>query len=148
MHSKFQIIAFVLSLSLMLFILHLVRKERLREEFALLWLSAGICLFVMSQWNGLLRKIAVIAGVAYPPSLLFSIGIVFAVFILLMHTYVLSKLVNQTRDLAQNLAVLEWHLQQIEKHLPNRDKKDMDPAEGCTTSQEAVQGSPSAAFPS
>ena len=47
---KFQIIIGILSLILLLITFELIRKERLREEYSILWLFTGGVTLVLSFW--------------------------------------------------------------------------------------------------
>lgn len=117
MPAKVQALAVLASLGLLTTIVYLIRKGRLREEHALLWLLTGFCILVLSAWRGSLTSIARLLDIGYAPSLLFAVGMVFTLLILLAHTAVLSRLVGHTRDLAQHLSILEWQVQQLEQQL-------------------------------
>ena len=41
----------IASLVLVLFVLELIRKRRLRERYAMLWLATGVVLLVLSLWR-------------------------------------------------------------------------------------------------
>ncbi|MFQ5854513.1 MAG: DUF2304 domain-containing protein [Anaerolineae bacterium] len=135
MPPKVQTLAIVASLGLLVFILHLIRKARLREEHALLWLLAGFCILILSAWRGSLTAIARLLDIGYAPSLLFAVGMVFTLLILLAHTAVLSNLSSHTRDLAQHLSILEWQIQHLEEQLGQKveegARNDSQPTEAC-----------------
>ncbi|MBS1251537.1 MAG: hypothetical protein MAG451_00570 [Anaerolineales bacterium] len=117
MPPKVQALAVLSSLGLLVFILYLIRKGRLREEHALLWLMTGFSIFVLSAWRGSLTAIARMLDIGYAPSLLFAVGFVFTLLILLAQTAVMSRLTSHTRDLAQELSLLEWQVQNLEARL-------------------------------
>jgi hypothetical protein len=117
MPPEVQAFAVLASLGLLTFILYLIRKGRLREEHALLWLMAGACILILSAWRGSLTTIARLLNIGYAPSLLFAVGMVFSLLILLAHTAALSNLTSHTRDLAQHISILEWQIQQLEEQL-------------------------------
>jgi hypothetical protein len=113
MPPKVQALAVAASLTLLVLILYLVRKGRLREEYALLWLMAGFSILVLSAWRGSLTAIARMLDIGYAPSLLFAVGLVFTLMILLAQTAVISRLASHTRDLAQELSILQWQVEQL-----------------------------------
>ncbi len=117
MPPKVQALAILSSLGLLVFILYLIRKGRLREEHALLWLMTGSSIFILSAWRGSLTAIASMLDIGYAPSLLFAVGFVFTLLILLAQTAVMSRLTSHTRDLAQELSLLEWQVQNLEARL-------------------------------
>jgi hypothetical protein len=101
----------VASLALIAVILELIRRRRLRERYALLWLLTGLVLLGLSAWRDGLNTIAGWAGVeTYPPAVLFAIGTLFILLVLLHYSTVISKLADQNTVLAQRLALLEAEL--------------------------------------
>jgi hypothetical protein len=99
------------SVLLVLVVLELIRKRRLRERYALLWLATGIILLVLSLWRSGLNTIAGWLGVkGYPPAVLFAVATLFILLVLLDYSTVISKLADQNTILAQRLALLEEKL--------------------------------------
>jgi len=106
----------VASVLLVLVVLELIRKRRLKERYALLWLLTGIALLVLSVWRGGLNTIAGWLGVeTYPPAVLFAVATFFILLVLLDYSTVISKLVDQNVILAQRLAILEEKLNEREE---------------------------------
>ena len=98
----------VASILMVLVVLELIRKRRLKERYALLWLATGIALLVLSLWRSGLNTIAGWLGVqTYPPAVLFAVATFFIFLVLLDYSTVISKLVDQNVTLAQRLAILE-----------------------------------------
>ena len=101
----------IASVLLVLVVLELIRKRRLKERYALLWLATGIVLLVLSLWRSGLNTIAGWLGVeTYPPAVLFAVATFFILLVLLDYSTVISKLVDQNVTLAQRLAILEEKL--------------------------------------
>ena len=99
------------SFSLVLVVLDLIRRHRLRERYALLWLVTGIVLTALSAWRAGLNTIAGWVGVrGYPPAVLFAVGLLFVLAVLLHYSTVISRLTDQNVLLAQRLALLEEEL--------------------------------------
>ena len=96
------------SLALVLVVLDLIRRRRLRERYALLWLATGLVLAALSIWRDGLNTIAGWLGVrGYPPAVLFAVAILFIIAVLLHYSTVISRLSDQNVLLAQKLALLE-----------------------------------------
>jgi hypothetical protein len=101
----------VASFTLVLIVLDLIRRHRLQERYALLWLVTGLVLTALSAWRGGLNTIAGWFGVrSYPPAVLFAVGILFIIAVLLHYSTVISRLSGQNVLLAQKLALLEQEL--------------------------------------
>lgn len=104
---RISILAAIASVVLLLVILELIRRRRLREKYAILWLATGVVLLVLSLWRDGLNTIAGWAGVSYAPAILFAVGALFVLVVLLHYSTVISKLADQNTILAQKLALLE-----------------------------------------
>jgi hypothetical protein len=105
------IVGVVASLALIAVIFELIRRRRLRERYALLWLLTGLVLLALSAWRDGLNTIAGWLGVTqYPPAVLFASGTLFIILVLLHYSTVISKLADQNTILAQRIALLEARL--------------------------------------
>lgn len=107
MQSRIQIAAIALSLVVLVGVFELVRRRRLRERYALLWMAAALLLLVLAIWKHLLFTIAKAVGIATPSNALFVIAFAFVILLLLHFSVSVSRLADQTRVLAQRLALLE-----------------------------------------
>lgn len=105
--AKIQIIAITVSLLFLLYIVRLIIKGKLREEYSIVWIACTVLLIVFSFWRNGLEVMAHLVGVYEAPNLVFT-GAIFAVFIYLLHlSVVVSKLHNQNKQLAQEIALLK-----------------------------------------
>jgi hypothetical protein len=112
---KPQRIAVVVTLLFLILVIDLVRRRRLVERYALLWISAALVLVILALWNGALNWIADRLGILSPPNALFLIG-VGALFVLALHFSVaFSRLSEETKILAQELARLDREQRRIRK---------------------------------
>jgi cell division protein FtsW (lipid II flippase) len=112
-----SILGALASFALVLVVLELIRRRRLRERYALLWLVTGVVLTALSAWRDGLNTIAGWLGVTgYPPAVLFAVGLLFVIAVLLHYSTVISKLSDQNVILAQRVALLEQRLH--ERRLP------------------------------
>jgi hypothetical protein len=117
MESRIQIVAIVVAGGLLGVILELVRRRRLMERYALLWLCAGLVLLGFSIWRHGLEVFADMVGVAYAPSALFLVALGFILLLLLHFSLVISRLADQTKVLAQRLGLLQHELEQARAEL-------------------------------
>lgn len=114
MHTRVQIASIAFALLLFVGVFELVRRGRLRERYALLWLAAGLVLLVLAVWQHLLSTVAKAVGIYYPPNAFFVIAFGFVLLLLLHFSTAVSRLADQTRLLAQRLALLEERVQAAE----------------------------------
>lgn len=107
METRIQIVAIIASAGLLLIVLELVRRKRFLERYALLWLFSGVVLLGLAIWRDFLSTLSDAVGIAYPPNALFLIAFGFVLVLLLHFSVAVSKLSDQTKVLAQRLALLE-----------------------------------------
>ncbi len=107
MDVHLQAVAIAGTVGLLLFVLELVRRRRLQERYALVWLLVTSVLIALSAWSGLLDGAAQVIGISYPPSALFVIAFGFVILLLLHFSVAVSRLTDQSKVLAQRLALLE-----------------------------------------
>lgn len=115
MVDRAMIFGLVGSIGALLFVLELVRRRRLREEYSLLWLATALVLLILSVSRPLLDVLASAIGIFYPPSALFVVAVVFVLFILLHFSTVITRLSQENKDVAQRLALLQHELEQVRR---------------------------------
>ncbi len=104
-------LAIAVTLALLLLVFELVRRKRLSERYAILWLLAAATLFVLAAWKGLLTTLSHDVGISYPPSALFAVAIGLIAMILLHFSLAVSRLSDQNKILAQRLALLQQRIE-------------------------------------
>lgn len=107
MDLRIQLFATAASALLLFVIFELVRRRRLMERYALLWLFSGLVLLGLAIWRDVLEIVAEAIGVFYPPSALFIVAFGFVLLLLLHFSVVVSRLSDQNKLLSQRLALLE-----------------------------------------
>jgi hypothetical protein len=105
-------LAVAVTLALLLLVFELVRRRRLSERYAILWLLAAATLFVLAAWKGLLTSLSHDVGISYPPSALFAVAIGLIAMILLHFSLAVSRLSDQNKILAQRLGLLQQRLEE------------------------------------
>jgi hypothetical protein len=115
MDTRIQILAILVSGALLLIVLEMVRRKAFLERYALLWLLSAVVLLALSVWRGLLESLAELIGIAYPPNALFLVAFGVVLVLLLHFSLAVSKLSDQTKVLAQRLALLEQRQSEAEQ---------------------------------
>jgi hypothetical protein len=105
--KQIQIIAFLAAITMFVCILELIRRRKLKERFAILWLFAAIILIIFSLWGRLLEILAKIMGIYYPPLVLIPIIILIAVVLFIYFSIIVSDQSEKIKTLAQKIALLE-----------------------------------------
>lgn len=104
--DRAQFVAIIGSALLFFFVLELLRRRRLAEPYAILWLVASVVLLVLSVWNQLLSEVAEAVGITTPANALFAVAFGFILVLLLSFSVVISRLSRENKLLAQELARL------------------------------------------
>jgi hypothetical protein len=108
---RVSILGAVAAIVLLAIVFELIRRRRLRERYALLWLLTGLVMLALSLWRDGLNTIAGWLGVTeYPPAVLFAAATLFIIVVLLHYSTVISKLADRNTILAQRVALLEERL--------------------------------------
>jgi hypothetical protein len=113
--TRVQIFAIAGSALLLFFVLELVRRRRLGEPYAILWLLAAFVLLILSIFDGLLDDLADLVGIRTPANALFVVGFGFILVLLLSFSSVVSRLSRENKLLAQELARLNREREAPEK---------------------------------
>jgi len=101
--------AFAIATSAIVFllILELIRRRRVREEYAWLWLCTGVLMILLVTWPALLRLITRLIGAAAPLTTLLIFSTIFLLAVAVHYSVIISKLTTQVKNLAQELALLK-----------------------------------------
>jgi hypothetical protein len=129
MVDRAMIFGLAASVGALIFVLELVRQRRLREEYSLLWLATAGVLMVLSVSRPLLDVLASAIGIFYPPSALFVVAMIFVLFILLHFSTVITRLSQESKDVAQQVALLRYELAQARQQLANQQRDDSQDAD-------------------
>ena len=115
MPAKAQLISIVASFCFLAYIASLIIRGRLRVEYSIVWIVSSFILILFSFWRSGLELLAGWLGVYAGINLAFA-GAIFAVFIYLLHlSIVASRLHDQNRSLAQQIALLKEKLRSHKK---------------------------------
>ncbi|MBM4276269.1 MAG: DUF2304 domain-containing protein [Deltaproteobacteria bacterium] len=116
---KIQIIIGGLSMILLLVTLELIRRKRLREEYALLWLFTGAVVLLFSLWPEffLSQFFVRMTGIFYLSAVVL-ISFSFLLLIVLHFSVVISTLTDRNKELAQRHALLELEFNEFKKQYP------------------------------
>ena len=117
MELRLQIVSIGATLALFLLVFELVRRRRLMERYALLWLFSTVVLLGLAVWKHLLEEVASAIGIFYAPSALFVVAFGFILAILLHFSLVISRMADQTKVLAQRVGLLQQRLDLAEARI-------------------------------
>jgi hypothetical protein len=111
--AQTRIVAAVIALVFMLMILELIRRDRLQERYAVIWLLAGAGMLAGAAFPGLLELVANIMGVRDTNVALFSIVLLLLLGLALNFSVLMSRQADQITRLAQELALEKARAQRL-----------------------------------
>ena len=106
MNLHMRIISLTVSLLFVAYVVWLVRNRKLRETDSIVWILAGLAIFVLAVWVRPLVLLTNLIGAKFPVSTLFFSGLVFLTFISLWITTRISALSEEVKELAQKVTLL------------------------------------------
>jgi hypothetical protein len=112
--TRLQIISVLAMLGLFVLVFELVRRRRLMERYALLWLFSSATLLALACWGDLLRSFADTVGIYYAPSALFAVALSLVLVLLLHFSLVISRLADQSKVLAQRVGMLQQQVYELQ----------------------------------
>ena len=105
MNIRVQIVVGVIIILALFVIVNMIREKELELRYALTWLGVGIV--VLDCFPQAITWLAVKAGVANPINMLFFLGFCFSLVIIFVLTIAVSRMSNQVKKLAQEVALFE-----------------------------------------
>ncbi|CCH56889.1 hypothetical protein BN8_06279 [Fibrisoma limi BUZ 3] len=121
---KIQLISIIGTVLFMVYIIRLIVRGRLREEYAIIWIICTLVLLTLSFWRRGLETIALELGVYYPPSLLFLFAIGAIVCFLVHLSVVNSKMQHNIKELTQELALIRHELNELKRSATTDSEAD------------------------
>jgi hypothetical protein len=100
------VFAAITSVVVFLLLIELVRRRRLREEYAWLWLLTGAAMVVLVAWYRLLVFVTWVIGAVTPLTTLVIFSLLFLLAIVVHYSLIISRLTVQVKNLAQEIAIL------------------------------------------
>jgi hypothetical protein len=88
-------------------IFYLVRKRRLREDYALIWIACALAMLGVVWFYQALVLATDLIGARTPTTTLFLFTFIFVLLLCLKFSISLSRLKTQVKELSQKLALLE-----------------------------------------
>lgn len=116
--TRAELFCLVGGVALLTMIVELIRKRRLKEEYALLWIFAAIAVMVLSFERTILHRSAKLLGIYYPPVLLAIVAGFFGLLLAIHYSLVISRLSGENRVLAQDVALLKLELAELKRQAP------------------------------
>lgn len=109
----------------------MLRRQRLREKYALIWVVVALSTVILVIFPGLLTRAADLLGVQVPANLLFFAASMLLLLLSIQFSYEIGRLEDRTRTLAEEIALLTLKLDGLatdEVPRPRREAEGDDDA--------------------
>ncbi len=120
-----KISTFLLSVFLLVWIISLVRRRLLIEEYSFLWICIAGIFLVLSFFHPIMDKVAHWMGIDYGPSALFLFLNVVTIFILIHVSIQLSDYKSKKRLLAQEIALLRDKVEELSHKMSTHESSNL-----------------------
>lgn len=128
LYGSHRIALLVMSVALLVLVLELVRRNLLRERYALLWLGTSLVGLVVGLFPDLIVRFSNWMRFQYLTALFF-LTFMFVLALVLAFSVVLSRQSERNRRLAQEVALLHHRVKRLERRRSGRLGEGEDDAE-------------------
>lgn len=125
-----NVAAFVLALAIVGLVVEMLRRKKLREKYAIWWLVVGIATLILAAFPQLLDVVARAVGIQLPSNLLFILSILMLLGVSLHLSWEISVVEDETRALAEEVAILRVQIENMTEQLPAVQKSKIENTEG------------------
>lgn len=105
--------AFLLALVIVALVFEMLRRKKLREKYAALWLIVGVATLILAAFPYLLNIVAGVVGIQVPSNLLFAMSILMLLGVCLHLSWEISVVEDETRSLAEEVAILRAQFESL-----------------------------------
>jgi len=112
-----KLITFILSAVIFVFVVNLIRKEKLTFKYAFTWMIVCILGMLFSTFDQLLFRISDLIGFTLPSNFIFFSLLSALVFLMLLFTIFLCQQNDRNDKIAQKVGMLENQLEDIKKKI-------------------------------
>jgi len=115
------VLAIIGSILFLIFIIELIRKRKIKEEYGLLWIFFSLVFIVISLWRQGLEVLSRLLGIFYAPAAFLLILIVAMLLILIQYSLVISRLSEHYKALNQQMGILRLELKELNDRVAHLD---------------------------
>ncbi|MBO6158949.1 MAG: DUF2304 domain-containing protein [Firmicutes bacterium] len=115
MNPKLQIFLILVIAAFFVALVILLKKKKLSLRYTLLWLLADLVLLVLAIFPDLINWFTRQVGIVSPVNAVFAVEAIFVLVIMLSLTGIVSQENRKIRKLAQENAILEKRVRDLEK---------------------------------
>lgn len=115
MYIEQKVFAILAASALIILIAVLIRRRKLREEYALLWLATGIGILILVIGYPILIWLSKLIGAVAPTTTLFLFALLFLILISIHFSVKFTKLSDQMQSVITEMSFLRKELEELKK---------------------------------
>lgn len=101
----------IVVVAILIYVFEMLRRQKLREKYAVLWIIIGIGTLVLSAFPQLLSGASRLLGIQIPANLLFIMTLVLLVGVCLHLSHEQSQAEDEVRILAEEIAIIRAEIE-------------------------------------
>ena len=117
MDISLKIFSFIVILFYFIVVLGFLRKKKFDLKYSLLWLLAGIIMFLVVAFPNFIIWVTGKMGIKVASNGIFAICILLEIINMISMTAALSDFANRIKILTQNIAILENRIRKLEEQI-------------------------------
>ncbi|GAA1801688.1 DUF2304 domain-containing protein [Planosporangium flavigriseum] len=120
---KLTVLTVIVGLLLLVVIFELLRRRQLREKYAVLWIAVGLSVVPLAVFPRGLDAVAGLIGVASGASLVLFLAVLLLLLICTHLSWEVSRLEEETRTLAEEIALVRTRLAELDSREISNDQR-------------------------
>ncbi|PFG32533.1 DUF2304 domain-containing protein [Sanguibacter antarcticus] len=100
-------------IGLVFFLVVLLRRQRMREKYALMWIVVSVTVCILGAFPGVVGDIARTVGVETPSNLLFALALLVLLGVSIQLSVEITELEEESRTLTEEVALLRYDVEQL-----------------------------------
>ncbi len=123
------VLALTVAFSVLAIVLELVRRQKLREDYAILWIGTATALIILALSPGILTWFSSFFETQSLVSMLYFGAFVFLLLVALQFSVRLTKLTFRSKTTSQRIALLEAEIEALRERVADFEGTTEDDAE-------------------
>ncbi len=121
-----HVLGIVAAAIIVLTLFEMLRRQRLREKHAVIWTVLAVGALVVAVFPGTIVWLSELLHIQVPSNLVFFLGSLLLLAMSLQHSYEIGRLEEQTRTLAEEVALHRLELERWQGQLRDTDLRAGD----------------------
>ncbi|MDE8585408.1 DUF2304 domain-containing protein [Arthrobacter sp. NQ4] len=114
----------IVVVAILFFVFEMLRRQKLREKYAVLWIVIGIGTLLLAAFPALLEQASGLLGIQVPANLLFITTLVLLVGVCLHLSREQSQAEDEVRILCEEVALLKVELSALQQSVGSQPRQE------------------------